>query len=70
MQILQGCPGVKSSEIVIDFIHTSHQYFIGGVFWINCRSREFVSASIHNIEKVSATMGGYSIVVLLLTDSL
>ena len=43
---------MKPSEVVIDFIHSSHQYFKGGIFWINCKSKEFIAASIHYVEKV------------------
>ena len=45
---------MKPSEVVVDFIHNSHQHFHGGIFWINCTSEEFISDSIHYIEKVSS----------------
>ena len=51
-QILRGSPGVKPSEVAIDFIHTSHEHFAAGIFWINCRRPELIDASLKSIEKV------------------
>ena len=43
---------MKPSEVAIDFIHTSHEHFAAGIFWINCRKPELIEASIGYIEKV------------------
>ena len=53
MQILHGSPGVKPSEVAIDFIHSSHESFAAGVFWINCYAPDLINASLLHIEKVS-----------------
>ena len=44
-QVLRGPPGVKPSEPLIDFIHSHHLHFTGGIFWINCRTTEIMEAS-------------------------
>ena len=44
-QILRGPPGVKPSEPLVDFIHSFHDAFKGGIFWINGKTQEFVEAS-------------------------
>ena len=44
-QVLRGSPGVKPSEPLIDFIHSFHHAFKGGIFWINGRRQELIDAS-------------------------
>ena len=55
LQILRGSPGVKPSEPLVDFIHSFHDAFKGGVFWINGRRQEFVDASAAYISQVHPT---------------
>ena len=55
LQILRGSPGVKPSEPLVDFIHSFHDEFKGGIFWINGRSQEFVDASAAYIRQVCPT---------------
>ena len=52
LQILRGSPGVKPSEPLVDFIHSFHDAFKGGIFWINGRTQEFVDASSAYIRQV------------------
>jgi len=51
-QILRGSPGVKPSEPLIDFIHSFHHAFKGGIFWINGRRQELIDASADYIKLV------------------
>ena len=51
-QILRGCPGVKPSEVAIDFIHSYYKHFSGGIFWVCCRHPGLLDESIKIIEKV------------------
>ncbi|XP_064402633.1 uncharacterized protein LOC135348378 [Halichondria panicea] len=51
IQILHGSPGVKPSEIAIDFIHSCHAKFAAGIFWISCRTPDIIDASLKSIEK-------------------
>ena len=55
LQILRGSPGVKPSEPLLDFIHSFHDVFKGGIFWINGRRQELVDASAAYIKQVCAT---------------
>ena len=55
LQILRGSPGVKPSEPLVDFIHSFHDAFKGGIFWINGRRQELVDASVVYIKQVCAT---------------
>ena len=50
VQLLRGPPGVKPSECVLNFVHSYHEHFRGGIFWINCRSQYLVEASLKYIE--------------------
>ena len=50
VQLLRGPPGVKPSECVLNFVHSYHEHFRGGIFWINCRSQYLVDASLKYIE--------------------
>ena len=56
LQMLRGSVGVDPSEVAIDFIISYHNYFSGGIFWINCQRPEMIHYSIENIEKVSGTV--------------
>ena len=52
VQILRGSPGMKPSEPLIDFIHSFHTHFKGGIFWIN---GGLIAAGMAYIEKVTGT---------------
>ena len=52
VQVLRASPGIKPSEIIIDFLHYNHDAFKGGIFWINGRRPELIEASILYIEQV------------------
>ena len=51
-QILRGSPAEKPSEPLIDFIHSFHYAFKGGIFWINGRRQELIDASAAYIKQV------------------
>ena len=54
VQLLRGPPGVKPSECVLNFVHSYHEHFRGGIFWINCRSQYLVDASLKYIENATS----------------
>ena len=54
VQLLRGPPGVKPSECVLNFVHSYHEHFRGGIFWINCRSQYLVDASLKYIEDATS----------------
>ena len=37
----------------MDLIHSSHESFTAGIFWINCRTPDVIEACSLYIEKVS-----------------
>ena len=52
-QVLHGPPGVMPAEPLVDFIHSHHLHFTGGIFWINCRTPRLIEASLTHIKDVS-----------------
>ena len=52
-QVLRGVPGVVPSEPVKDFIHSCHEHFSGGIFWISCKNKQLIRASVNQIHSVS-----------------
>ena len=44
---------MKSSEVVIDFITSSHSSFPAGIFWMNCSQPSLFKASMCCVEEVS-----------------
>ena len=53
VQILRGSPGMKPSEPLIDFIHSFHTHFKGGIFWVNGSNGDLIVASLAYIEKTT-----------------
>ena len=52
---------MKPSEPLIDFVHSFHHHFKGGIFWINGRTNYHIEASTSYIEKA-----GYNIIGLVI----
>ncbi len=49
VQILRGAPGINPSEALIDFIHSFHSYFQGGIFWLNGLTPQFITAGLEHV---------------------
>ena len=53
LQVIAGIPGLKPSEVVIEFVSSSHSHFTGGIFFVNATNNHFMTAAEEKIKTVS-----------------
>lgn len=41
-----GPGGIGKTQVAVEFAHRYGQYFVGGVFWINCSDRDTIAAQV------------------------